>query len=128
LCYRSRTWSGPPRRCAASRPGSEAQAVTSGAALSSRKRTIAEVDGGVCRLAPQANRVGNRRSHHFEAYPSAFGGGLPELDAISFGIHDPGETPVLVFFAARVDFDTFFLQRFEEPIEVGNPEVHHESR
>jgi hypothetical protein len=41
---------------------------------------------------------------------------LPQLNAISVRIHDPGEAPVIIIFTVRIDLHTFFFQCLQQSI------------
>ena len=51
---------------------------------------------------------------------------FPQLDAISVGIHDPGEAPVIIVFTVRIDLHTFFFQRLQQSVQIVDPIVDHE--
>src|SRR6266704_2855660 len=51
----------------------------------------------------------------------------PQFDPVSLGIHDPGESPVVVVFTMWVNFNAFSLQCFEQPIQVIDSVVDHEA-
>src|SRR5205807_10403022 len=52
---------------------------------------------------------------------------FPELDAVAFGIHDPGEAAVIVVLALGVNFDAFAAELRQQSIEVVHAIVDHET-
>src|SRR5947209_4697447 len=54
--------------------------------------------------------------------------GLPEFDAVAFGVGDPGELSELSILAARVDAHALRGQPREDRVEVVHAVVEHERR
>lgn len=60
-----------------------------------------------------------------ESTTLVIGDGLPQLDAISFGVSEPAKLPEVVGFAIWIDCDTFAYQAVQHTIEVIDLEIDH---
>src|ERR1700693_4356954 len=53
---------------------------------------------------------------------------LPELDAVSLGVHVPGNAAVLPLFDSGIDLHALPAQLFQEPVEIPDAVIDHEGR
>src|SRR6059058_3933777 len=53
---------------------------------------------------------------------------FPQLDAIAFRVHDPGEAAVIGVFTLGIDPDACLAKRAQQRVQVGDAVIDHESR
>ena len=51
---------------------------------------------------------------------------MPEFDPVAFGINDPSELAIIVFFSLVVDFHAFSLELIQQSLKILDSEVDHE--